>query len=235
MSWVLGVDGCRGGWVGVAVDATSMHVTVDVMHDFAAVVARKADLTCVDIPIGLLDAAARGGRECDRAARALLRAPRASSVFSAPIRSVLGAATYPQACQLQRASSPARISLSKQAWAIVPKIREVDSALQICGQARVVEVHPELCFLEMNGRVAISAPKKTATGAKQRVALLQKHGLGAVTQHLHARRPTGADNNDVVDAFAAAWTALRRLRGQAVDFPNTPQQDGDGLRMEMWR
>lgn len=235
MSWVLGVDGCKTGWVGVAVDVASMRVTVDVMHDFATVLARKADLTCVDIPIGLLDAATRGGRECDRAARVLLRAPRASSVFSAPTRGVLGAATYLQACQVQRASSPARISLSKQAWAIVPKIREVDAALQLCGQARVVEVHPELCFLEMNGRAAVSAPKKTGPGEKQRIDLLQKHGLGVVAQHLHACRPAGATNNDVIDAFAAAWTALRHLRGQAVVVPNAPPQDRVGLRMEMWR
>lgn len=41
----------------------------------------------VDSPIGLT---AAGQRTCDRAARATLGRPRGSSVFSAPVRSVLG-------------------------------------------------------------------------------------------------------------------------------------------------
>lgn len=42
----------------------------------------------IDVPIGLPEA---GPRTCDLEARRLLRAPRASSVFPAPLRSMLSA------------------------------------------------------------------------------------------------------------------------------------------------
>lgn len=46
----------------------------------------------VDVPIGLLDVPARGGRLCDQHARHLLKGtPRTSRVFSSPVRRMLSA------------------------------------------------------------------------------------------------------------------------------------------------
>ena len=62
------------------------------------------DIVAVDVPIGLLDAYEIGGRECDRKARRDLE-QRGSSVFVPPIRAVLNARCYEEACAVSRASS----------------------------------------------------------------------------------------------------------------------------------
>src|SRR5205814_822845 len=78
-----GVDGCRAGWVVVLTDTAcadvGAHAEVMVACDFRAVLdlTRGARVVGVDMPMGLLDAAVPGGRECDRHARRLLGWPRA--------------------------------------------------------------------------------------------------------------------------------------------------------------
>ncbi len=56
------------------------------------------EVIAIDIPIGLPET---GPRECDVLARRLLGRARASSVFPAPIRAVLGAKDYQQACAIR--------------------------------------------------------------------------------------------------------------------------------------
>lgn len=76
-------------------------------------------VAAIDILVGLMGA---GRRDCDKQARRLLIG-HASSAFSAPIRSVLDAATYDDANIANR--DRAGFGLSKQAGGIVPKIREM--------------------------------------------------------------------------------------------------------------
>ena len=84
----------------------------------------KLDTLALDIPIGLTK---RGARDCDRAARSAL-GPRRSSVFPAPPRAVLEARSWEHACRICEDVEGKRIS--RQAWALVQKIREVDRALR---------------------------------------------------------------------------------------------------------
>ncbi len=42
-----------------------------------------------------------------------------------------------------------------------------------------------------------------------------------------------AGTNDILDAFAALWTAERILRGQAQTLPDAVVRDEVGLRMEI--
>lgn len=55
------------------------------------------DTFMIDVPIGLPD---RGARECDKAARRRLGPSRGSSVFPAPIRRILAATSYIEACAI---------------------------------------------------------------------------------------------------------------------------------------
>src|ERR1700687_4864452 len=123
--FVAGVDGCRAGWVRFAVEVTSLATSVDVLDLPELLRSRLPDLAClgIDIPIGLLD----GPRACDKAARKLLGQPRGSSVFPAPCRAAVHAATYEKASADNRQKTGRR--LSKQAWGIVPKIKQVDDAI----------------------------------------------------------------------------------------------------------
>src|SRR5690348_5464107 len=75
---VAGVDGVRGGWLlafrhGPEVDLERAGTVADVLR-----LADRAEIVAIDMPIGLLEAAAPGGRECDRLARRMLGPGRGS-------------------------------------------------------------------------------------------------------------------------------------------------------------
>ena len=171
-----------------------------------------------------------GPRRCDREARRLLELRR-SSVFSAPLRGVLAATSYPEACALSQAAQGCK--LSKQAFHILAKVRQVDAWLQRDpGQARcLVEVHPELCFREWNGGVPMPHPKKSAAGAADRLALVERTfpGAAAAIRARFLRRQVADD--DILDALAALWSAARIEGGTALRLGG--DLDGTGLPMQI--
>jgi len=238
MIWVAGADGCRGGWTIVWRRVGTDEIDVEVVGRAAEVLLhpdRFASRLGIDIPIGLLDAAARGGREADRRARKLLGPKRGTSVFPAPVRGVLSAGSFPEACARSRASSESAIGITKQTYALVEKIREVDEMMSPARQDRIVEVHPELSFFELNEQVPVVAPKRSAEGLAQRVGLLERRwhrDAGAVVDRSAS---SDAARDDIVDAMAACWTAERVLAGKAVRVPDDPPRDARGLRMEIQR
>jgi len=230
-SFVAGVDGCKSGWVVVLLHTRTRATLIRTLRTFTDVwrLPESPSIIAVDIPIGLLDAAAKGGRDCDRVARAMLGRPRASSVFSPPVRAALRAKTHAAASAANERSSAARIGISIQAFGICPKIAEVDALLTPARQRRVFEVHPELSFYEMaNGKPQPHA-KKTAAGRSDRLRMLARHFPNMTT------RAPGAATDDVVDAYAACWTALRIRRGIALSTSTSAPRDARGLRMEIWR
>ena len=88
-------------------------------------------------------------------------------------------------------------------------------------------------FALLNGGSPLAAPKKTATGHRQRVRLLRAWCGDAITRALAERRALGCAADDVVDAFATLWTAERIHRGEATTLPADPPCDAHGLRMEI--
>jgi len=79
-------------------------------------------------------------RRADDEARRLLRA-RPSAVFPAPVREALTAPTCAEANALSRELTGGR-GLSRQSYALAPKILEVDPIA--LADERIFEVHPEL-------------------------------------------------------------------------------------------
>jgi predicted RNase H-like nuclease len=232
---VAGVDGCKVGWIVVKWDMGKHEFTLHVAPDFFSVrsFAASVQIIAMDIPIGLLDQAVEGGRACDRLARKML-GKRASSVFAPPVRASLECATYPEALKANRDSSPHAIGISKQCFAILPKIREVDRIISPDIQRSVIEVHPELCFRTMNNDQILLHTKKTRDGLEERKALLTQHGFGTFITQALASRIDGAAPDDLLDACAACWTAQRKASGLASQIPSSPSLDSKGLRMEMW-
>ena len=223
-----GVDGCSTGWV-----VASWHdggnasvVTVHLAKTFREIVESGYQVIAVDIPIGLSE---RGARDCDPAARKLL-GPRRNSVFPAPIRPVLEAKTYGQACEIGRQADGR--SLSQQAWAITKKIAEVDAVMTPEAQESIIEIHPELCFWALNGGRPLEHPKKGPKGMETRRVLLKDHLVDPAV--FYDLRLAGAGRDDVHDALAALWTAKRFAQGEARRVPDQEQRDTKGLRMEMW-
>ena len=168
----IGVDGCRGGWIAVAVRngqvlalrsadsfLTAIDFSVDI--DFSAAIDFSVDIdmpspsfttsqrppTCssvlVDMPMGLtLD----GKRGLEAALRARLPKGRKSSVFPVPARVAFQSASHADASDRNAAVCGKRIPI--QTYQIMPKIAELDTCLRTCPelQARCSESHPEGCF-----------------------------------------------------------------------------------------
>ncbi len=164
------------------------------------------DVVGIDMPIGLAD---NGVRSCEPEARRFI-APRGSTIFSTPSRACLDARDYAHACELSRAASGKAIS--KQAWHILPKIREVDDSAHSVDGDRVVEVHPECSFAMMNGGVVLPS-KHTVEGLTVRAATIER------VFDIVPPRVVGADRDDVLDAFAVLWSTERFARGDHHSFP----------------
>ncbi len=236
-SLVAGADGSKAGWVFVVLDTEKQRVQrCAVAPTFSELLLQTSDCAAVgiDIPIGLPDRVARGGRAADREARKLLKPRRHASVFSTPPRAVLQARAYDEANYLHRANSEGELGMSRQAYGILPKIAEVDDLMTPRIQQRVFEVHPELSFMELNRGTPIDQGKSRAGGILARIRLLSDVGLTEGLEELAGDMgKTGLD--DLLDATAAAWTTGRIIKEEAFCLPEPAEMDVRGLRMEIWR
>ncbi|MFQ5828849.1 MAG: DUF429 domain-containing protein [Candidatus Methylomirabilia bacterium] len=233
--WMAGVDGCHAGWVVVLLGRKSGGISryeVRVCSRFEEVLTLepRPSVIAVDIPIGLLDGPRAGARVCDREARRLL-GRRASSVFTPPTRSLLGATNYRQV----RSSG-----MSIQAFGILGKIREVDRVTTPEFRDLVCEAHPELAFMALAGH-PMRHNKKTPRGREERLRALERSARAraqgirrAVENALNGVTRQQVAPDDVLDAFVLTQTALKIADGQATRLPPDPPRDQKGLWMEIW-
>ena len=228
MTFVLGIDGCRAGWLALRLDLKQPTADVALAESWADLPCGEAAMVAVDMPLGLADS---GPRDCDIAARRLLPPGRKSSVFAPPRRYMLVCADWRTAQDLGKAREG--VGLSKQAWNITVKIRELDDALDPDKQARVREVHPELVFHRLNDWQALP-PKRKPEGQTARLALLRRVGLPDIAPLLDRFPRQAAGRDDVIDAAACAYAAQRLIAGVAERLPAEPTRDSRSLRMEIW-
>ncbi len=236
MALLAGVDGCHGGWFVVLCDEGSGDTSHRVVQDFAAVLdhVRYAAMTVVDMPIGLLDHAQHGGRECDREARKML-GKRGCTVFSPPVRAALREKSYHDALAVNRASSRHNIAISRQCFGLFPKLRQVDDEMTPDQQRQVKESHPEVAFALLNCRRPLPSNKHTDDGRKRRRAILAKAGLPEVERILREYQgDKRVAEDDILDACALVHVARRILGREAVCLPENPPTDKRRLRMEIW-
>jgi predicted RNase H-like nuclease len=232
--WVAGVDGCRAGWVVALRNIETGALSVRLIAAIAEIerLPEKPQRIAIDMPMGFADIACKGGRECERAARALLPG-KSSSVFSLPCRAALAATTYPQALKLNRASGPDAVGLSKQAFHLLPKLRDLDAWITPQRQKRCIEAHPELAFALLNGAKPVLSSKRKPEGRAERLRLLRRAGI-SVPKTMLETRPKGCGIDDLLDAIVLTRTAERHLRGDAICVPKMPLRDVRGLKMEIW-
>lgn len=237
--YVVGVDGCPSGWAVVSLPADGPLIPAFGLANSFAEIAERAvapSVIAIDMPIGLPSHCGEGGRGPEKLIRPLLK-DRQSSVFSIPSRQAVYAEDYGSACEIAlRTSTPPR-KVSKQAFNLFPKIREVDRYLRKTNHPPVFEVHPELAFWRFNGECAMSLPKKVKSranpaGIDQRIALLVDQGIAA--DFFDTPRPRGVGDDDFVDATVCALMALRIFRGKAVPTPNPPLKDEHGIKIAIW-
>jgi predicted RNase H-like nuclease len=228
---LVGVDGCRGGWIAV-IDETG-RLNSRIFADWLQLVAelQLATLIGVDIPIGLPE---KGSRTCDVEARRRLGRPRGSSVFPAPVRGVLkDGSSYREASDLHREIDGR--GLSQQTYQLLPKILQVDNYLRadLDRQRRVIEINPEVSFAMWNrGRPMVYRKSKPA-GRLERERLINATWPGERERLWEAVRREDCARDDLNDAFAALWTVRRIVAGQAETLPSVAEFDDISLRMEI--
>jgi predicted RNase H-like nuclease len=224
---VLGVDACRRGWIGIAVEdvVTGAYFAEDIQTLISqAEAGGPVAVVGIDMPIGLPD---RGHRQADVLARAVI-GPLWPSVFMTPVREALLAADHAAASAVNRALTGQGVSV--QAFALKPKIFQVERWVRST-PARVVEVHPEVCFARLAG-APLTVRKSSWAGAERRRALLAGAGITLAGDLGRATEHAGVD--DVLDAAAAAWAAWQVLLGCAAPLPNPPETFSDGWPSAIW-
>jgi threonine dehydratase len=217
----VGVDGCKGGWIAALCYRHSSGEYMTSLKRFSSVVqlaAWREDLAgeppvTIDVPIGIPEVVRF--RLCDQEARARL-GPRRGAVFMPPGRYLLEATNYDEVRRLvkqRRLEEPSTRGLSAYAAGILPKIREVNQLVrnQANVQKWLFEVHPELCFQVWAGRDL--PPKRSAAGTLERLILVRQ--IFSDAELVIREQPFGpqvTDLTDILDAYAALWTALRKVR-----------------------
>ena len=223
----VGVDAWRGGWVAVVLEdglvsatrlAASLDQITNAYPDAAAI--------GVDMPLGLVE---RGWREADRLGAARLGAHR-SRLFMVPPRAVWQAATHEEAVLRCRQLTDPPAGCSRQAWGLREKLLPANE-LYARLPGRLFEVHPEISFAELNGGAPVAAGKKTWNGQMARRALLARAGISLPGD----LADTGsAPPDDILDAAAVAWSAVRIASGRASSLPHPPQAGADGAAIAIW-
>jgi len=233
----FGVDWAGHGWlVASAKDEAppqvEFHPTIFEVWNRLPADGRMA----IDIPIGL---STNVRRPCDQEAKAILGA-RGNSVFYTPTRDAVYASNIVEAKEKQ---AELDYTIQNQAWAIVPRIREVDKLLRILeseiAPCQVIETHPEVVFAALNGGEPVGTIKKEGRGKMDRLELLRPHlrdvamGFRKATSKFEGPSYASkfAKPDDIVDAFAALVVA----KEGGDQPPRLPQTTSPNLDDELGR
>lgn len=244
--WV-GIDGAKlgqadgPGWVAVGISTEgdlSQPIAGGRLADLLARPEfRIAERIAIDMPIGLLSNAVPGGRPCEIEARSFLCGPRKSTVFSSPVLAAIIHDDYSAALVANKNSSAHKIGISKQAFALFPRLRECNRLIAQSDQGRIIETHPEVGFAALADSINGQRPsrkKKDHEGAAERSNLLSQ----VLEQDLDSwlsTRPRGLAIDDLLDALMSAQTARRHANGTALCFPRSGiAWDANNRAMQIW-
>lgn len=212
----VGVDWASKGWFAVILEQnkspkTEFYPSVfNLWHH-----QHDANKILIDIPVGLRS---DGRRACDVEAKQVLGSARGNSVFYTPIRKGVEAQNISEAKHAQELLD---FSVQNQAWAIVPRIQEVDEFLEMfeeeIGNTDIRETHPEICFWALNDGEPLTHGKKTEAGIEERLSLLSNHltdarglyedAVETFTEPEWAPVIGKSGRDDILDAMVAALTA----------------------------
>ena len=120
--------------------------------------------------------------------------------------------TQPDAAATRLARELTGSGISRQSWALGPKILEVAGV-----SSHVYEVHPEVSFRHLAGRALVS--KKTWAGQIARREALNEAKI-VLPDDLGEAGAVPPD--DVLDAAVAAWSGSRIARGAVLTLPAGP-------------
>jgi predicted RNase H-like nuclease len=206
---VAGIDGTKGGWVVIELE-NGRFAAARVLRPIETRFDKLPDCQVlgIDVPIGF------GPRAADAAAREFLRGA-TSSVFTTSSRDLY-----------EQPYGPG-LGLSAQSHALGPRVIHTTRLAETDNRLR--EVHPEVSFRAMNGAAPLRYRKKSAGGVIERIQLLRVHGIELDALGEAATMPI----DGVLDAAAAAWSAMRIGTGHARSLPDPPEIV-DGQAVAIW-
>ena len=207
-----GIDGTRNGWI--AAEYTEKSWKIEFHEKLSEIEFEEA---LIDIPIGLPESSTR---KCDSEARDFLVPERHYSIFNCPVRDAVYADNYEEACDINEEETGKRIS--KQAWNIVPKIREADKEAQI---RNLKESHPEVFFKSLD-KDSVVEPKTSEEGLKDRKEVLERFGDISVIEDFEQK---DVSEDDLIDAMVLSLGSEFELN----NIPEDPERDRKGLEMSI--
>jgi len=235
-NYIVGVDGCKFGWVAVAIDndenfEITKHVDLDSLFEKYP----NATKYLIDMVIGLGSSSIP--RNIEKLARTKLKPFRSSSVFTPPCREAIYEKNY-EAAKLKNITITGK-SISIQAWNIVPKIIEVDQFLlkNKSFKNKLYEAHPEICFAGLNKGMPMKEKKSTTEGITDRMNLLTSHFPKSISVLKKGREyflKKEVKDDDILDALVLAVTGfLGEKFGYQYISDHPIKQDTHGLEMKM--
>ncbi|MBK0370241.1 DUF429 domain-containing protein [Flavobacterium agrisoli] len=202
---LVGIDGCKFGWVAVSLEDDCAKI----FKNLTDLVAFYDDETIflIDMPIGLPSEEIE--RNCEKSARREIDSKRKSSLFPVPCRQAVYAENYEKANQINR--KVLQKGIPKQSWFICSKIKELDQILLQNEKlkARFKESHPELAFHYLNRKVSMEFNKKTESGQKERLFLLSQFSSNIdfiYKNTLQKYKRMDLAKDDIIDALCLAVT-----------------------------
>ena len=240
MASYLGVDWAGSGWVtAVLRDDEDPTVTfyptiLNLWMDHSG-----AETILIDIPIGLRQ---EGKRLCDVEAKALLGPDRQRSIFLTPTREAVYAPNIDAAKAIQK---PEEFGIQNQAWAIVPRIREVDVFLRkfagSVAENQILEAHPEVCFWALDGGEPMVHDKQAPEGLEERRSLLAEldpsletafeEAVETLTKPDYAPMIGSTQVDDIIDALVTAYTAKLGATDEFRRLPHETESERDNELM----
>ena len=224
---IAGVKPCSGGWL---VGSAKLHGTTfapeefRVVESFIDILDQRPSyaVIAIEVPIGYPEEHVRGGRQCDREARAILGPRRGAAVRSAPTR-----------VQVEGEDAESMEGLDAVTRKLMPRYRELAAEMAPYRQRQVYEANAELSFFQLNEDQPLKFPKRTDAGQQERLDLLAKKipGGDRITEVKLPKVPRG----HMLDVTAFLWTARRVFAKAATRIPEDPEWDELGLRMELVR
>jgi predicted RNase H-like nuclease len=209
-----GIDGTRNGWI--TAEFTGDTWKLDFYEKLSSI---DFDEALIDIPIGLPEDSTR---KCDAEARDFLAPEKHYSIFNCPVRDAVYADSYEEACEINEEKTGKRIS--KQAWNIVPKIREADKEAR---KRKLSESHPEVFFKSLD-KDSIIESKSSEKGLKDRKEILKRFGDISVIEDFEAK---DVSEDDLIDAMVLSLGSKYKLES----IPEDPDKDSEGLEMSIRR
>ena len=222
MSSVIGIDGCKAGWI-IAKTLENESISFQIIKNLNDVYLEGINVSHIgiDIPLQLSHT---GKRFAEIEARSLLK-NRACTIFTPPTLNALRAKNYMDACEVNFNECGKRIS--KQSWNLFPKIKEAQEFLEnkSINKLRIFEVHPELSFMAMNNMSLVQASKKTDIGREIRIKLIQKFFPKFSFESVRNEyKKNQALDDDILDSVSVLWSTQRIVDNIANFVPKDPKR-----------